>query len=73
MENVRRELHASTANVSALLTRYSKLAAQASTSYSSSGLLKEDVGRRKEELEGEINEALETVSPGEVEEGSSWR
>lgn len=63
METLRRDLHESTAAISALLTRFSKLAAQASTSYASSGSLKEDVGRRKEELEGEINEALETVRP----------
>jgi hypothetical protein len=63
METLRRDLHASTAQCSSLLTRYSKLAAQASTSYSSSGLLKDDVGRRKEELEEELTGALDTVSP----------
>ncbi|KAL8293482.1 hypothetical protein RQP46_000183 [Phenoliferia psychrophenolica] len=46
--------------ISSLLTTYAKLAAQASTSYSSSGVLKEDVGRRKEELEGDLNQALDT-------------
>lgn len=61
MDTVRRDLHASTAQVSSLLTRYSKLAAQASTAYSSSGLLNEDTGRRKEEIEGELNSTLETV------------
>lgn len=61
METLRRDLHASTAQCSSLLTRYSKLAAQASTSYSSSGLLKDDVGRRKEELEEELTGALDTV------------
>ncbi|BGO98092.1 hypothetical protein RTG_01287 [Rhodotorula toruloides ATCC 204091] len=62
METLRRDLHASTAQCSSLLTRYSKLAAQASTSYSSSGLLKDDVGRRKEELEEELTGALDTFS-----------
>ncbi|BGP23175.1 golgi SNAP receptor complex member 1 [Rhodotorula toruloides] len=62
METLRREMHASTAQCSSLLTRYSKLAAQASTSYSSSGLLKDDVGRRKEELEEELTGALDTFS-----------
>ena len=60
-ETLRRDLHASTAQVSSLLTRYAKLAAQASTSYSSSGILKDDVGRRKDELEGELDSALESV------------
>ena len=60
-ETLRRDLHASTAQVSSLLTRYAKLAAQASTSYSSSGILKDDVGRRKDELEGELDGALESV------------
>lgn len=94
IENVRRDLHSTTATVrslppsaplssppppaivvtsqptpspsaqiSSLLTNYAKLAAQASTSYSSSGTLKEDVGRRKEELEGDLNGALDTVRP----------
>lgn len=60
-ETLRRDLHASTANVSSLLTRYSKLAQQQSTSYASSGLLKDDVTRRKQELEDEITGALDTV------------
>ncbi|KAM0750164.1 V-snare-domain-containing protein [Meredithblackwellia eburnea MCA 4105] len=60
METIRRDLHSTTASISSLLTTYAKLAAQASTSYSSSGVLKEDVGRRKEELEGDINAALDT-------------
>ncbi|GAA5974207.1 hypothetical protein JCM11641_003327 [Rhodosporidiobolus odoratus] len=61
-ETLRRDLHASTANVSSLLTRYSKLAQQQSTSYASSGLLKDDVTRRKQELEDEITGALDTFS-----------
>ncbi|BGP14448.1 protein transport protein gos1 [Rhodosporidiobolus nylandii] len=61
-ETLRRDLHASIANVSSLLTRYSKLASQASTSYASSGLLKDDTTRRKQELEAEISAALDTFS-----------
>ena len=61
METVRRDLHSTTATVSSLLTRYSKLAAQASTSYSSSGTLAEDITRRKDELETELNGSLEVV------------
>ncbi|GAA5925100.1 hypothetical protein JCM1841_005786 [Sporobolomyces salmonicolor] len=62
METVRRDLHATTAQCSSLLTRYSKLAAQASTSYASSGLLKDDIGRRKGEIEEELNGALDTFA-----------
>ncbi|GAA6028023.1 hypothetical protein JCM8097_001835 [Rhodosporidiobolus ruineniae] len=61
-DNLRRDLHTSTANVSSLLTRYSKLAAQANTSYSSSGLVKDDLVRRKNDLEGELTQALDTFS-----------
>jgi len=64
METVRRDLHQTTAAVSGLLTKYSKLAASASTSYSSSGLLKDDLTRRKEELETEIDGTMDTVSWG---------
>lgn len=62
METVRRDLHTTTANVSSLLTRYSKLAQSASSSYSASGVLKDDMTRRKQEIETEINGALDTVS-----------
>ncbi|GAA6000261.1 hypothetical protein JCM10207_007929 [Rhodosporidiobolus poonsookiae] len=62
MDTVRRDLHATTATVSSLLTRYSKLANQASTSYSSSGLLKDDITKRKDDLEDEITAALDTFS-----------
>ncbi|KAI5477537.1 hypothetical protein MNV49_006125 [Pseudohyphozyma bogoriensis] len=62
IETVRRELHAQTATISSLLTNYAKLAAQAQTSYSSSGVLREDVGRRKEEIETDLNAALDTFS-----------
>ena len=61
METVRRDLHTTTANVSSLLTRYSKLAQSASSTYSASGILKDDLTRRKQELETEINGALDTV------------
>ena len=63
MDTVRRDLHATTAQCSSLLTRYSKLAAQASTSYSSNGQLRDDLGRKKAELEEELDGALDTVSP----------
>ena len=62
MDTVRRDLHATTAQCSSLLTRYSKLAAQASTSYSSNGQLRDDLGRKKAELEQELDGALDTVS-----------
>ncbi|ORY79307.1 hypothetical protein BCR35DRAFT_304715 [Leucosporidium creatinivorum] len=62
METVRRDLHQTTAAVSGLLTKYSKLAASASTSYSSSGLLKDDLTRRKEELETEIDGTIDTFA-----------
>ncbi|GAA5934792.1 Gos1p [Sporobolomyces koalae] len=62
MDTLRRDLHATTAQCSSLLTRYSKLAAQASTSYSSNGQLREDIGRRKQELEEELDGALATFS-----------
>lgn len=62
METVRRDLHTTTANVSSLLTRYSKLAQSASSSYSASGILKDDLTRRKQELETEIDGSLDTVS-----------
>lgn len=62
MEVVRRDLHQTTAAVSGLLTKYSKLAASASTSYGSSGRLQEDLNRRKEEMELEIDGTIETVS-----------
>jgi len=62
MDTVRRDLHATTAQCSSLLTRYSKLAAQASTSYSSNGQLRDDLGRKKAELEEELDGALDTVS-----------
>lgn len=61
MESTRRDLHSTTATLSSLLTKFAKLAAQASTSYSSSGVLSEDLGRVREEIEGEINAALDTV------------
>lgn len=65
-ETIRRDLNASTAAIAGHLSRYAKLAAQASTSYSSSGVLQEDVGRRKAELEGELTGALEAVrAPGQ--------
>lgn len=64
METVRRDLHQTTAAVSGLLTKYSKLAASASTSYSSSGMLKDDLTRRKEEMETEIDGTIDTVSLG---------
>ncbi|GAA5834868.1 hypothetical protein JCM5353_004907 [Sporobolomyces roseus] len=60
MDTVRRDLHATTAQCSSLLTRYSKLAAQASTSYSSNGQLRDDLGRKKAELEEELDGALDT-------------
>jgi hypothetical protein len=62
METVKRDLHQSTAQCSALLTRYSKLAASASTSYSASGLVKDDLATRRTELEDEITAAFNTVS-----------
>lgn len=62
METVKRDLHQSTAQCSALLTRYSKLAASASTSYSASGLVKDDLSARRTELEDEISAAFSTVS-----------
>ena len=62
MESTRRDLHSTTSTLSSLLTKFAKLAAQASTDYSSSGVLKEDLGRQREELEGEIQGSLETVS-----------
>lgn len=62
METVKRDLHQSTAQCSALLTRYSKLAASASTSYSASGLVKDDLATRRTELEDEITAAFNTFS-----------
>ncbi|GAA5866600.1 hypothetical protein JCM3774_004026 [Rhodotorula dairenensis] len=62
METVKRDLHQSTAQCSALLTRYSKLAASASTSYSASGLVNDDLSSRRTELEDEINAAFSTFS-----------
>ncbi|GAA5831731.1 hypothetical protein JCM3766R1_004996 [Sporobolomyces carnicolor] len=59
MDTVRRDLNATTAQCSSLLTRYSKLAAQASTSYSSNGKLRDDLGRQKEDLEQELDGALD--------------
>lgn len=61
METLRRDLHASAAQCSSLLTRYSKLAQQASTSYSSSGLVKDDLARRSADLEQEITAAFDSV------------
>ncbi|KAK4058418.1 protein transport protein gos1 [Microbotryomycetes sp. JL221] len=62
METVRRDLHQTTANVSALLTKYSKLAATASSSYSASGILKDDHKRRQQDLEHEIDGTLDTFA-----------
>lgn len=62
METVKRDLHQSTAHCSALLTRYSKLAASASSSYSASGLVKDDLAQRRHELEDELKAAFDTVS-----------
>ncbi|POY72581.1 hypothetical protein BMF94_4408 [Rhodotorula taiwanensis] len=62
METVKRDLHQSTAQCSALLTRYSKLAASASTSYSASGLVKDDLAQRRQELEDEIRAAFDTFA-----------
>ncbi|TNY18887.1 snare region anchored in the vesicle membrane C-terminus-domain-containing protein [Rhodotorula diobovata] len=62
METLRRDLHASAAQCSSLLTRYSKLAQQASTSYSSSGLVKDDLARRSADLEQEITAAFDSFS-----------
>ncbi|GAA5962820.1 hypothetical protein JCM3765_001533 [Sporobolomyces pararoseus] len=62
MDTVRRDLHATTATCSSLLTRYSKLAAQASTSYSSNGKLKDDFSRQKSELEQELDGVLDTFA-----------
>ncbi|GAA5976573.1 hypothetical protein JCM10908_005552 [Rhodotorula pacifica] len=62
METVKRDLHQSTAQCSALLTRYSKLAASASTSYSASGLVKDDLSTRRTELEEEMTGAFSTFS-----------
>ncbi|BGP38495.1 protein transport protein gos1 [Rhodotorula kratochvilovae] len=62
METLRRDLHASAAQCSSLLTRYSKLAQQASTSYASSGLVKDDLHRRRTELEDEITAAFDAFS-----------
>jgi len=62
METLRRDLHASAAQCSSLLTRYSKLAQQASTSYSSSGLVKDDLSRRRKDLEDEISNSFDSVS-----------
>lgn len=77
METVRRDLHQTTATVSGLLTKYSKLAASASTSYSSSGMLKDDLTRRKEEIEQEIDGAVASVScfssPDHLQRKSSSR
>ncbi|KAK4051832.1 protein transport protein gos1 [Microbotryomycetes sp. JL201] len=62
MEVVRRDLHQTTANVSALLTKYAKLAQSASSSYNASGILKDDHQRRQHELEHEIDGALDTFA-----------
>ena len=62
MDTVRRDIHATTATCSSLLTRYSKLAALASTSYSSNGKLKDDFSRQKQDLEQELDAVLDTVS-----------
>ncbi|GAA5998264.1 Gos1p [Rhodotorula paludigena] len=62
MEALRRDLHASTAACSSVLTRYSKLAQQVSTSYAASGLVKDDLAQRKRDLEAELTAALDTLS-----------
>ncbi|GAA6005658.1 hypothetical protein JCM11491_003716 [Sporobolomyces phaffii] len=62
MDTVRRDLHASTAQCSSLLTRYSKLAAQASTSYSSNGHLRDDFDQHRSQLEHELDTALDTFA-----------
>ncbi|KDE06005.1 hypothetical protein MVLG_03687 [Microbotryum lychnidis-dioicae p1A1 Lamole] len=62
MDAVKRDLHTTTAHVSSLLTRYSRLAQQTSTNYSSSGLLNDDLAQRKTELETEIEHSLETFT-----------
>ncbi|GAA6018343.1 hypothetical protein JCM8202_001341 [Rhodotorula sphaerocarpa] len=62
METVKRDLHQSTAHCSALLTRYSKLAASASSSYSASGLVKDDLAQRRHELEDELKAAFDTFA-----------
>lgn len=61
MDVTKREINAATANVSSLLTRYSKLASQVTTSYSSSGKLADDTNVRRDELEDEVNAALDNV------------
>ncbi|SCV74140.1 BQ2448_6572 [Microbotryum intermedium] len=62
MDAVKRDLHTTTAHVSSLLTRYSRLAQQTSTNYSSSGLVNDDIAQRKTELETEIEGSLETFT-----------
>ncbi|GAA5975650.1 hypothetical protein JCM5350_002680 [Sporobolomyces pararoseus] len=62
MDTVRRDIHATTATCSSLLTRYSKLAALASTSYSSNGKLKDDFSRQKQDLEQELDAVLDTFA-----------
>ena len=54
-------LHTLSTKISNLLTNYSKLAQQTSTTYSSSGLLLEDLGRKKGEMEEEIKANLDEV------------
>lgn len=74
MEALRRDLHASTAACSSVLTRYSKLAQQVSTSYAASGLVKDDLAQRKRDLELELTAALDTVRPlPSSSQPASWR
>ncbi|GAA6052712.1 hypothetical protein JCM3770_007187 [Rhodotorula araucariae] len=62
METLRRDVHASAAQCSSLLTRYSKLAQQASTAYASSGRVHGDLGRTRSELEDEIHAQLDLLA-----------